>query len=118
MAVSVALPARRPPFSCFVFFASLTHQRRERRAVVGDRRRRRLDRVFELVQPGADDRLAQRGEALHVERDVVVDDEQGPGAAITAVADVVEDAVEVVGVEVAAAHLDDRAEAAVERAAA
>ena len=44
--------------------AGLTHQRRQRRAVVGDRRRRRLDRVLELVQPGVDDRLAQRREAL------------------------------------------------------
>ena len=55
---------------------------------------------------------------LTFERDVVVDEEDGPRAAATRVADVGEDALDRIGVEVAPAHLDDRAEAAVERAAA
>ena len=51
-------------------------------------------------------------------RDVVVDDEDGARAVVAGVANVGQHAVERVGVEVAAAHLDDRAEAAIEGAAA
>ena len=62
--------------------------------------------------------LAQRFEAPDVERDVVVDEEDRPRAVAARVGDVGQHAVDAVGVEVAAAHLDDRAEAAVVGAAA
>ena len=55
-------------------------------------------------------------EALHVERDVVVHQEDRPGAVSPRVGDVGQHAVDRIRMEVAAAHLDDRAEAAVEGA--
>src|SRR6185503_8912879 len=57
-------------------------------------------------------------ESRDVDRDVVVDDEDRASAACPCVADVVNHALDRQAMEVAAAHLDDRAEAAVERAAA
>ena len=56
------------------------HQRRERGAVLGERRRHRLDDVVGVVEAALDDRLAQPLEPPHVERDVVVHQEDGPGA--------------------------------------
>ena len=41
----------------------------------GDRRGHRLHDVVDVVEPGVDDRLAQRLEPRDVERDVVVDEE-------------------------------------------
>jgi hypothetical protein len=61
---------------------------------------------------------AERLEPPHVKRDVVVHNEERPGATVPRVADVRQDPLEGVGVEVASAHLDNRAEAAVECAAA
>src|SRR5262249_34999606 len=53
-----------------------------------------------------------------VQRDVVVHQEDRPRPVIARVADVGQDAVESEGVKVPPAHLDDRAEAAIERATA
>src|SRR6202030_2669229 len=53
----------------------------------------------------------------HIQRDVVVDEENGSSAVIAGVANVVQHAVERVGVEVAASHLDDGAETAIVGAA-
>src|SRR5271166_2337839 len=77
-----------------------------------------LYEVVELVEAGVDDGVAERFEAVDVEGDVVVDEEDGARAVALRVADVVEDSVEGVGEEVAAAHFDDGAEAAVKCAAA
>ena len=96
----------------------LAHQRRKRLAVICDRRGHRLDRVIDRVQAGLDDRVAQPLEAFDVQREVVVDDEDAAGSVVACVADVGEHAVERKLIEVSPAHLDDRAEAAVERAAA
>ena len=68
------------------------HQRRERLAVIGNRRGHPLHEIVDVVQPGVDDRLAQRLEAMDVERDVVVDDEEHARAAGARIADVVDDA--------------------------
>jgi hypothetical protein len=68
--------------------------------MVGDGRGRGLNGVFEVVQPGVDDRLAERLEPLHVERDIVVHNEQRPGAAVPRVANVRRDPLEGVGVEI------------------
>ncbi len=86
--------------------------------MVGDRRRHRLHHVLDVVEARLDDRVAQRLEAAHVERDVVVHDEHRAGPVLARVADVGDHPLEPAAVEVAAAHRDDRAEAAVERAAA
>ena len=83
------------------------HQWRERLPVVGNRRRHGLHKVVELIQFRIDDRLAQRLKAVHVERDVVVDKEDSARAVIAGVADVRQDAIEIVGVKIAAAHFDD-----------
>ena len=98
--------------------AGAPHLGRERLAVIGDRRGHRLHHVLDLLQARLDDRLAERLEALDVERDVVVDDEDRARAVVARVLDVGEHALEAAAVEVAAAHGDDRAEAAVEGAAA
>ena len=62
------------------------HQRRQRRAVLGERRGHRLDDVVDVVQAAVDDRLAERLEAADVERDVVVDEEDRLRAAAPRVA--------------------------------
>ena len=95
----------------------LAHQRRERGAVARDRRGHRLHDVVDVVEPGLDDGPAERLEARHVERDVVVDQEDRARPAAARVGDVRQDAREVEGVKVPAAHLDDRAETAVVGAA-
>ena len=86
--------------------------------MLSERSRHRLDGVVGVVEPGVHDRFTQPGEALDVERDVVVDEEDGLGAMAARVADIREHPFDWIRVKVAAAHLDDRAEAAVERAAA
>ena len=96
----------------------LAHQRRQRLAMHRDGRGHRLHGVDDVVQAGIDDGLAERLEALDVEADVVVDDENGAGAVVAGVANVGQHAVEGVSMKVAAAHLDDGAEAAIEGAAA
>ena len=98
--------------------ARAAHPGRELVAVVGDRRGHRLHHVLDVVEAGFDDRIAERAEALDVERDVVVDDEDRARAVVARVLDVREHALEAAAVEVAPAHRDDRAEAAVEGAAA
>ena len=94
------------------------HEGRERRPVARDGRGHALHQIVDVVETGVDDRAAERLEPADVQRDVVVDEEDGPRAVVPRVADVGQDPLERVGVEVASAHLDDRAEAAVERAAA
>ena len=69
-------------------------------------------------KPAVDDGAAERLEPVDVERDVVVDEEDRLGAVRARVRDVGQHALDRVGMEVAAAHLDDRTETAVERAAA
>ncbi len=68
--------------------------------------------------PRVDDGVAQAFEAVDVEGYVVVDEKHGAGAVGVGVANIGEHAVEGICVEVAAAHLDDGAEAAIEGAAA
>ena len=75
-----------------------------------------LDHVVDVVETRIDDGLAERLEPGHVERDVVVDDEDRPRAAASRIADVVDHAFHREAMEVASAHLDDRTEAAIERA--
>src|SRR6266852_418245 len=48
--------------------------------------------------------MAERLESMHVERNVVVNQENGAGAVVSRVSDVSQDAVESVGVKVASAH--------------
>ena len=84
----------------------------------GDGRGHRLHQVVDVVEAGVDDGLAQRLEPPDVQRDVVVHQEDRPRPVLAGIAEVGQDAVEGEGVEVAPAHLDDRAEAAIERAAA
>jgi hypothetical protein len=94
-----------------------SHQRRQRRAVSGDRRRHRLNAVLQVIEARIEDRPAQRFEATDVERDVIVDQENRFRSVSARVANVGQDSIEVVGVKVSTAHLDDRAEAAIERTA-
>ena len=77
-----------------------------------------LHQIVDVRQTGLDNRFAQRLEAFDVERDVVVDKEDRACAAGPRVRDVVDHPRHGKAVEVAAAHFDDRAEAAVEGAAA
>src|SRR5574337_315075 len=86
--------------------------------MVRDDRGHRLYRVVDIVESGLDDRLAEGLEPPHIEHDVVIDDEDRPCAVVTGIADVRNHPVKRVGVEIPAAHLDDRAEAAIERTAA
>ena len=97
--------------------AGLLHQRRERGAVTGEGRRHALHDVVDVVEAGLDDGAAQCLEPWYVDRDVVVDEEDGAGAAVASVGDVGDHARDGEAVEVAAAHFDDRAETAVEGAA-
>src|SRR5208282_3193654 len=95
-----------------------SHKRREGFAVIRDGASHGLHEVIELVQPGGDDGLAQRLETPHVQRNVVVDQENGSSAVIAGVANILQHAIEGVGVEVAAPHLEDGTEAAIVGAAA
>ena len=84
----------------------------------GNRRRHRLHEVVDVVHAGCRNRPAQPLEPLHVQRDVVVNDEDRARAARSRVSDVRQHPLVAEGVEVPAAHLDDRTEAAVVSAAA
>ena len=70
------------------------HQRRQRISAGRDRRRHALDQVVNAMQARIDDRVTERLEPIDVERDVVVDEEDAAGAAVTRVADVVDDALD------------------------
>ena len=93
--------------------ARAAHQRRKRRAMLRDGRRHRLDDVIQVVEAAVDDRATERLEPLDIERDVVVDEEDRARAVPACVGDVGQDAIDAVDMKVPAAHLDDRAEAAV-----
>src|SRR5258707_4944202 len=67
-----------------------------------------------MVQPGLYDCLAKRLEARHVEGDIVIDEEDCPGAVGSGVAYVGEHPVEGKSMELATAHRDDRAKTAIE----
>ena len=54
---------------------------------------------------------------MHVQRDVVIDDKDGARPVIVGIPNVRNHAIGVVGVKIASPHLDDRTEAAIERAA-
>src|SRR6266478_8379437 len=96
--------------------ARLTHHGGEARTMTGNSRRHRLHDVLEAVEARIDDGAAQRFEPSDIERDVVVDQEDGLRPMGPRIADVSQDPIEGIRVEIAPAHLDDRAEAAVERA--
>ncbi len=140
MALRVALPVSRPSLRSMFFAEALrkfeiafenifdaeetvaesgaAHQRGESFSVIGDGRGHGLDEIVDLVQSGGDDGFAESFEAFYVQGDVVIDQEDGAGAVIAGVANVGEDAIERVGMEVAAAHFNDGAEAAIVGAAA
>src|SRR5689334_14109470 len=88
------------------------HQRSKSFAMGGNGRGHGLDKVVQLVQPSIDNGMAQRLETMYVERNVVVYQENGTGAVVSRVSDISQDAFESVGMKVASAHFDDRAEAA------
>ena len=94
-----------------------THERSQRFSVVRDTRGHCLYEIVELVETSRNDGFAQRLETMHVEHDIVVNQEDGAGAVVARVANVGNYVLERIGVEVAAAHFDDRAETAVIRAA-
>src|ERR1700737_1932290 len=91
----------------------LAHQGSKCFAMGGNGRGHGLDKVVQLVQPNVDDGMAESLETMHVERNVVVHQENGTGAVVSRVSDVSQDAFESVGVKVASAHFDDRAETTV-----
>ena len=82
------------------------------------RPRHRLLGVIDIVEPAVDDRPTHGLEPADIERDVVVNQKDRARAARAGIGDVGEHVLERIRVEVAAAHFDDRAEAAVEGAAA
>src|SRR5262249_12011012 len=86
--------------------------------VIGNGRGHPLDEVLNVVQAGLDDRPAKRLKTVDVEGDVVIDHEKCLGSVLAGVADVGQDSVERIGMEVAPTHRDDRAETAIEGAAA
>ena len=94
------------------------HEWSERLAVLRDRRGHRLHDVVDPRQLSLDEGTTQGLEPRHVQRDVVVDEEHAPRAPASCVADVVDHAIDREAVEVAPAHFDDRAKAAVVRATA
>ena len=99
--------------------AGAPHQRGQRSPCGGDRRRHRPARGNRVVSRPARMMASQSAsKRAHVERDVVVDQKDRARAARSGVGDVGDDALDRKAVEVASAHLDDRTEAAVERAAA
>src|SRR5258705_10511528 len=67
-----------------------------------------------MVQAGVYDCLAKRLEARHVESDIVIDEEDCPGAVGSGVAYVGEHPVEEKSMELATGHRDDRAKTAIE----
>ena len=78
----------------------------------------RLHKVLDVVELRVNNRAAECLKTMDVQRDVVVDDENRARAVLTSIADIGKHAVERVSMKVAAAHLDDGAETAVEGAAA
>src|SRR5262245_38332711 len=86
--------------------------------MIGNGRSHCLDGVVDGIQPGVGDGLAQRFKTGHVQGDVVINDENGAGSVLASVADIGKHAIEGKRVKVPAAHLDNRAEAAVKRASA
>ena len=82
-----------------------------------DWRRHSLHDVIDVVEAGLDDRAAQGFEPRDINRDVVVDEEDDARAPVPRIADVVDHPGNREAVKIAAPHLDDRAEAAVEGAA-
>src|SRR5262249_7482434 len=69
--------------------------------------------VVNFVQARFDDRLAECFEAADIQSDIVVYDENGPGAMPICVPNVCDDPIEGIGVEIAASHLNNRTKAAV-----
>src|ERR1700730_807837 len=90
-----------------------THERSQRFPVVRNTRGHGLYEIIELVEASRNDGFAQRLETMHVEHDIVVNQEDGAGSVVARVANVGNHALEGIGVEVAAAHFDDGAETAV-----
>src|SRR5258708_14755493 len=69
------------------------------------------------MQSRSNDGFTQRFKAFNVQRDVVVDQENGSSPMVAGVANVGQHAVERVSVKIAAAHFDDRTKAAIVGAA-
>src|SRR5258708_773956 len=91
----------------------LVHQGSKCLTMGGNGRGHGLDKVVQLVQTSVDDGMAKGLETMYVERNVVVHQENGTGTVVSCVSDVSQDAFESVGVKVASAHFDDRAETTV-----
>src|SRR5258705_362662 len=72
--------------------SSALHEAGELVAVLGDRRRHRLGDVVDVGKAGGDNRAAQFLETRHVERDVVVDQEDRARASLLRIGNVVEHA--------------------------
>src|SRR5687768_12300792 len=77
------------------------HQGCQRLAMLRKRRRHPLYEVLDVVEAGVDNRLAQQSEAAYVERDVVVDQEDGPGAVASRIGDVGDYALDRIDVKIA-----------------
>src|SRR5262249_40872296 len=102
----------------YVLEAGLPHPRGQGLAMISDRRSHTLDEVLDVVQAGLDDGPAQGFEALGIEGNVVVHQEDGFGAMIPRIADVGQNTIKRIGMEVAPTHGDYRAKAAIEGTAA
>src|SRR5579862_3969026 len=98
--------------------SGLAHQGSKCFAMGGNGRGHGLNKVVQLVEPSVDDGVAERLETMYVERDVVVHQKNRASAVVSRVTDIRQDSVELVGVKVATAHFDDRAETAIVSAAA
>src|ERR1700733_9056587 len=71
--------------------SGLTHQGSKCFAVGGNGRGHGLNKVVQLVEPCADDGVAERLETMYVERDVVVHQENRSGAVVSRVSDICQD---------------------------
>src|SRR5687767_8798790 len=83
------------------------HQRRQRPTMLGERRRHRLNEILDVVEPGVDDRMAQRFEPMYVESNVVVDQKDRACAQASRIRDVGEHSLDWIHMEITSAHFDD-----------
>ena len=97
--------------------AGLPHQRCERFAVVGDARCHRLDDVVNAVELFFDNLPAQPLESVDVQSDIVINEKDSPSPVVVRITDIRNDPAEIVRLKITPSHFDDRAEAAIERAA-
>src|SRR5689334_11318830 len=100
----------------YILESSLSHQWSQGLSMIGNGRGHALNKVFDVVQFGLNDRLAEFFKAVNVERNVVVHQKDRLRSMRLGVSDVGQDPIEYVSVEIPPAHLDDGAEAAIEGA--